>query len=96
MKQKTLRLAVNAEYFDTMKSGEKVEEYRLINPFWTTRLMGRDYDRLVITKGYPRKFDAERHITMPYRGYEVKTITHKHFGPDPVRVFAIKVQLEDA
>lgn len=26
-------------------------------------------------------------------GYEVKVITHPHFGPDPVKVFAIKVNI---
>lgn len=29
-----LQLAVNGEYFDQMKSGEKTEEYRMVNPYW--------------------------------------------------------------
>ena len=33
-----LQLAVNGEYFDQMKSGEKTEEYRLVNPYWCRRL----------------------------------------------------------
>ncbi|NBF24560.1 ASCH domain-containing protein [Enterobacter hormaechei] len=88
-----LQLAVNGEYFDAMKRGEKTEEYRLVNPYWGRRLFGRDYDRLIITRGYPRKDDDTRRLVMPYDGYEIKTITHKHFGPDPVKVYAIKINL---
>lgn len=88
-----LQLAVNGEYFDAMKRGEKTEEYRLVNPYWGRRLFGRDYDRLIITRGYPRKDDDSRRLVMPYDGYEIKTITHKHFGPDPVKVYAIKIKL---
>ncbi|MFZ5139282.1 ASCH domain-containing protein [Enterobacter hormaechei] len=82
-----LQLAVNGEYFDQMKRGEKVEEYRLVNPYWCRRLsqghnqqLPRRFDRLIITKGYPRKDDCERRIDIPYAGYEVKVITHVNNG----------------
>lgn len=89
----TLQLAVKKVYFDQMVSGEKLEEYRLFTPYWKKRLEGREYDRLVITLGYPPRGDASRRIDVAYRGYTVKTITHPHFGPDPVEVFAIKVEI---
>ena len=89
-----LQLAVNGEYFDQMKRGEKVEEYRLVNPYWSKRLVDRKYDRLIITRGYPKRDDASKRIDVPYAGYEVKVITHPHFGPDPVKVFAIKVNID--
>ncbi|MDB7221268.1 ASCH domain-containing protein [Escherichia coli] len=89
-----LQLAVNGEYFDAMKSGEKTEEYRLLNPYWSKRLVDRKYDRLIITRGYPKKDDAERRIEVPYNGYAIKTLTHKHFGDKPVSVFAIKVWID--
>jgi len=95
----TLQLAVKGEYFDAMKRGEKLEEYRLVNPYWSKRLIGaltglpRAFDRLIITKGYPNRNDESRRIDIPYRGFEIKTITHPHFGPLPVQVFAIKVEL---
>lgn len=91
-----LQFAVNGEYFDTMKRGEKTEEYRLVNPYWGRRIFGRDYDRLIITRGYPKKDDTSRRIDIPYDGFEIKTITHKHFGDQPVKVFAIKVNIEGA
>jgi hypothetical protein len=95
----TLQLAVKGEYFDAMKRGEKLEEYRLVNPYWSKRLIGaltglpRAFDRLIITKGYPNRNDESRRIDIPYRGFEIKTITHPHFGPLPVQVYAIKVKL---
>lgn len=89
-----LQLAVNGEYFDQMKSGEKTEEYRLVISFWSKRILARNYDRLIITRGYPKRDDASKRIDVPYAGYEVKVITHPHFGPDPVKVFAIKVNID--
>lgn len=96
-----LQLAVNGEYFDQMKRGEKVEEYRLYNEYWRNRLIAeawrdfpRQYDRLIITKGYPRKDDTSRRLDVKYSGYEIKTITHPHFGDKPVKVFAIKVNID--
>lgn len=90
---KVLQLAVNGEYFDAMKSGEKTEEYRLVNPYWKKRLEGREYDRLIITRGYPNKNDASKRLVMDYFGYTLKLIIHKHFGAEPVEVYAIKVSL---
>ena len=91
-----LQLAVNGLYFDQMKRGEKKEEYRLVNPYWGRRIFGRRYDRLIITRGYPKRDDVNKRIDMPYDGYEIKVITHPHFGPKPVKVFAIKVAVSDA
>ncbi|EPX9398687.1 TPA: ASCH domain-containing protein [Citrobacter freundii] len=88
-----LHLAVKGEYFDAMKRGEKPKEYRLCTEYWTKRLVGRSYDRLIITRGYPRKDDADRRIVVPYDGYDIETITHPHFGAEPVKVFAIKVNI---
>ncbi|EFK1928835.1 TPA: ASCH domain-containing protein [Escherichia coli] len=89
-----LQLAVKGEYFDAMIRGEKTEEYRLCNDYWNKRIMFREYDRLIITKGYPKRDDSSRRIDVPYDGYEIKTITHPHFGDKPVNVFAIKVNID--
>ena len=92
-----LRLAVKAEYFYAMKSGEKTEEYRLANAYWENRLFHRgtvepkEFDCVVITLGYPKNGDAEKKLVFEWNGWKRKTITHPHFGPDPVEVFAISV-----
>lgn len=87
----TLTLPLNGVYFDQIKAGTKLEEYRLVTPFWSKRLVCRSYSRIVLTRGYAAADDAERRLERPWRGYMVKTITHPHFGPDPVEVFAINV-----
>ncbi len=88
-----LTLPLNAEYFDAIKAGTKPEEYRLVTPYWRKRLEGRSYSRVVLTKGYPKAGDTSRRLAREWRGYSLKTITHKHFGPDPVDVFAIDVSV---
>ncbi len=86
-----LHLPLEAEYFDAIRDGSKVEEYRLVTPYWSRRLEGRWYSEIELSKGYPKAGDAERRFRKPWKGYVRKTITHPHFGPDPVEVFAINV-----
>lgn len=86
-----LVLPLRAIYFDQIKAGTKPEEFRLVTPLWRRRLEGRTFDRIVLTVGYPKRDDHERRLIRPWRGYRVTTITHPHFGPEPVQVFAINV-----
>lgn len=86
-----LTLPLRGEYFDAIKSGDKTEEYRLCTEFWGKRIEGKRIDRVVLTRGYPKRTDESRRMVLPWRGYEIKEITHPHFGPDPVRVYAINV-----
>ena len=88
---RTLTLPLKAEYFNAIADGSKPEEYRLCTPYWRLRLVDRTFDRIVLTLGYPLRTDQARRIERPWRGYEVKTITHPHFGDKPVQVFAIRV-----
>lgn len=88
---RTLTLALKGEYFDAIKSGIKLEEFRLLTPYWRKRLEDRSYDQIVLTRGYPARDDLTRRLTLPWRGCRVTTITHPHFGDEPVEVFAIAV-----
>jgi hypothetical protein len=87
----TLTLPLKAIYYEQIKAGTKTQEFRLRTPYWRKRLEGREYDFVVVTLGYPACDDTERRLTFPWRGYEVKTINHEHFGPEPVEVFAINL-----
>ena len=84
-----LHLNLKGEYFNAIKSGAKPFEYRLKNDYWSKRLVGRIYDNIYFKKGYPKVSDVDKIICAPYRGYEVQTITHPHFGNSSVEVFAI-------
>ena len=87
----TLVLPLKGEYFDQISDGTKPEEYRLVNAYWSKRLIGRSYSRIELTKGYPARDDHGRRLSRAWRGYVIKTITHPHFGAAPVHVFAIDV-----
>jgi hypothetical protein len=91
-----LIMALKGVYFDDIKAHVKPYEYRLRNEYWTRRLVGRSYDRIILTRGYPRSDDHERRLILPWKGYIEMTLQHPHFGPDPVEVFAIDVQHEIA
>lgn len=85
----TLILPVKRVYFDAIKAGCKGEEYRLVTPYWTKRLVGRVYDSVIVTLGYPSWADLDRWIEFPWQGYRRTPLTHPHFGPNEVNVFAI-------
>lgn len=87
----TLTLALKGEYFDAIKAGIKVEEFRLVTPYWRHRLEGWSYDQIELTRGYPKRDDRSRRLTLPWQGCRLMTLTHPHFGPEPVEVFAIYV-----
>lgn len=87
-----LTLNLKAIYFHAIRSGEKKEEYRLATPYWARRLEGRSYDRIILLLGYPPRDDPSRRIERPWSGWRRTVITHPHFGPDPVEVYAIDVR----
>lgn len=88
---KALILPVKRVYFEQIASGEKPEEFRLANAYWAKRLEGKQYSRVIVTLGYPKKTDTARRLEFAWQGFIRKTITHPHFGPMPVEVYAIKV-----
>lgn len=90
-----LILPLKAEYFLAIKSGVKREEYRLRNDYWSKRLEGKSFDIIELTLGYPAAEDSQRRMIRLWKGYIVRNITHPLFGPDPVEVYAIKVNRED-
>lgn len=87
----TLTLPLKGEYFDAIKAGTKRTEFRRVNDYWTKRLVGRTYRKVVLTRGYPKANDSSRRLERDWRGCTVATITHPHFGAAPVTVFAIDV-----
>lgn len=85
-----LHLNLEAEYFDQIKDGLKEHEYRLASK-WMKRLAGKTFDGLVLKRGYPANGDTARIIERPWRGYQIQSIAHPHFGTTPVEVCAIIV-----
>ena len=47
-----LNLTIKRQWFDMIFSGEKLEEYREIKEYWTTRLLYRDINAVHFRNGY--------------------------------------------
>lgn len=86
-----LILPLKRKWFEQIKAGTKPEEYRLDNDYWRKRLVGKTFDCVILTLGYPKRDDHERRIVLPWRGYTMKTIQSEEWGNIPQRVFAIKL-----
>lgn len=91
-----LVLNLKAEYFDQIRDGTKQYEFRLQNDYWMKRLLidgvhMRTFSNVIIRKGYPKAGTLGREIIRPWLGATIQTITHPHFGKEPVAVFAIPV-----
>ena len=71
---KILHLTIKKKWFDMIASGEKIEEYRTIKEYWTTRLVNREYDAVLFRNGYEK--DSPR-LLIEYKGF------HEGFGMVP-------------
>lgn len=80
---------VTGIYYDDFESGRKKHEFRIYNDYWIKRLVGRTYEAVIIAKGYPKRGQADRRQVFKWKGYDIRTIIHPHFGSKPVKVFAI-------
>ena len=53
---KTLHLNLKRKWFDMIKSGEKMEEYREMKPYWHDRLF-KGFDTITFSNGYAKDRD---------------------------------------
>ena len=92
-----LHLALKGGYSDAIRADTKTEEYRLYTPYWQKRLASlfSFYDRIALTRGYPRRNDESRWLELPWSGYHIKKITHPHVRIDPVTVYAFQVHTDN-
>lgn len=84
-----LVLPVKRKWFEQIQSGEKLLEYRLNNDYWKKRLIGKSFDRVVITLGYPKSDDSDRRIIRQWLGYEMKIVVSEEWGYEPQDCFSI-------
>lgn len=89
-----LVLHVRREYFNQMAAGNKPFEYRMVTDYWRTRLIGRDYNNVIVMAGYPKRDDQEKILTFPWRGFILTRLRHREFGPEMADVFAIRLETD--
>lgn len=51
---RVLHLILKKRWFDMIASGEKLEEYREIKPFWDARFKEKDFDVIQLRNGYAK------------------------------------------
>lgn len=93
MKEPTqiLHLHLRFEYFDQIKAGTKTEEFRACTPFNDRLMARRPFAEIRLYRGYPKTGDMENTLVRPWKGFQIRTITHPHFNNQPTRVYAITV-----
>lgn len=84
-KSTTLTLSLKRKWFDLIKSGVKLEEYREYNQYWCSRFIVKepgvndwahvriDYTDLVFTLGYPKKDDISRRLRFKNPRIQIRT-----------------------
>jgi hypothetical protein len=77
------------KYFDEIKAGTKIKEYRLMTPYWKKRLEGNIFSKIIVARGSLSWSNPENIMIFPWNGYEIEEIVHEEFGDKPVKVFAI-------
>ena len=85
----TLHLHLRFEYFDAVAQGRKPKEYRDAAK-WQKRLDAKKYAWIRLYRGF-EKVGSDTVLDMPYRGYELETVVHPHFGSMAKLVCAIHV-----
>lgn len=99
---KTLTLSLKKKWFDMIRSGEKVEEYREIKYFWKNRfIFGKyidqcgickiyfcNFDKLVFTLGYPKAGDTSRRLE--FKNPKIRIDTGKpEWGAEPGKKYFV-------
>jgi hypothetical protein len=87
---KPLVLHLKREYWEAIRDGTKLEEYRERGPYWGRRLRNKEFSEVVLLLGYPKAGDESRTLRRKWKGYRETNITHPLFGEN-VPVFAIDV-----
>ena len=86
-----LILPLKRKWFEQIKAGIKPFEFRLNNEYWQKRLIGKAYDKVIFTLGYPKRDDSERRIVKPWAGYEMQTVISEEWDNEPKDCFAIRI-----
>lgn len=85
--EKSLFLTIKKEYFDAILSSEKTEEYRVVSPFYKSRIENKEYTHIILQNGYSSK---SKKLKAEYLGYEIRKVETKIYGNTEVYVLKLK------
>ena len=63
-----LFMTLMRKWFYEILEGRKKIEYRLVKPYWTKRIVGREYDKILFKNGYGSKAPM---MLVEYKGYHL-------------------------
>lgn len=89
---RVLYIPLKFKWWDEIAANRKPFEYRIFKNYWIQRLVGKEYDAICLTRGFPPKDDKSRHLWKKYNGYEIiNDFVHEEFGSGKNKVFKIDV-----
>ena len=91
--KRILTLHLKHKYWEQIRGGSKLWEYRKVTDYWDKRL-AKKYDEIHLLSGYPKKGNTSRRLVRKWYSPHICRITHDEFGPEPVLVYAIDVSEE--
>ena len=83
-----LYLSLKEIWYRLIEAGIKIEEYREITEYWTKRLVGKHYDFVEFTLGYPKSNDLSRRMRYRLDGIEVRT-GNPDWGAEPGKIYYV-------
>lgn len=83
-----LTLTLKRKWFNLIKNGVKLEEYREIKPYWSTRLLGKNYDTIIFKNGYSKNAPI---IICEYKGLKVGNGNTNWGAENGVKYYVIKI-----
>jgi hypothetical protein len=83
---KILHLTLTKKWFDMIKSGLKMEEYREIKPYWDKRL-SKAYDAIRFANGYGKHVP---HFTIELKGVRIGN-GNPEWGAPPYAVYILSL-----
>lgn len=99
---KTLTLSLKRKWFEMIRDGVKLEEYREISDYWKNRLYDyqmdgsniitgefKKYDKVVFTMGYPKADDTSRRLEFKNPKIKIGTGRPKWGAEQGKRYFVI-------
>lgn len=85
----TLTLRLKGEYWEQIRAGTKLHEFRLATPRNEKLILARPVVLIAIWHGYPPATATDKRLLFFWNGVTRQVRQHPHFGTDPVTVLAI-------
>lgn len=88
IKKRILHLHAKKKYWEEVRDGKKLEEYRKFDLKLLRRLL-IGFDLINYHLGYPSKEQKERTLVFKWNGFYDTKIKHEIFGQKPIHAFVI-------